>query len=147
MFIFVRVNSVLISLNSQPLFGSCPGSMAHSRKVSFGRDRGNEPKSVWEFRLCADYLPRDSNCDVFLSAILKIPENEARPCWLFGPPVISSTWNIFKRRLKVQLGTREKINVNMRYLRRVNLLRVTDHMSKLNGNEVFRITGNKFGPG
>ena len=37
--------------NSQPLFGSCPGSMAHSRKVSFGRDRGNEPKSVWEFRL------------------------------------------------------------------------------------------------
>ena len=35
------VSSLWSSLNSQPLFDSCP----------VGRDRGNEPKSVWEFRL------------------------------------------------------------------------------------------------
>ena len=42
--ILIKSCSARGSLNSQPLLGSCPGSL--------GRDRGNEPKSVWEFRLC-----------------------------------------------------------------------------------------------
>ena len=52
--LFLMTNKVMASLNSQPLFGSCPGSMA----------RGNEPKSVWEFR------PGNGNNDELFAFVL-----------------------------------------------------------------------------
>ena len=64
------------SLNSQPLFGSCPGSMAHSRKSLSG---GNEPKSVWEFRLRR------------LHKLQLITEHEyLKYRWTFGRPALES---------------------------------------------------------